>query len=149
MSQWRTTHGIRRGMTLAEIEALNGRPFKLYGFGFDYGGTTLDWNGGSLDKQAGGCTLTLRFTMREGADNAAVYVGEQELRVGRRGHAQSRAGGGCGGIEVWGVSGATQTSDPITPSCPGLTRASTTSSRLEDGDDRDKRGHDTRWALDE
>jgi hypothetical protein len=78
-STWRTTHGIRRGMTLSEIEALNGRPFKLYGFGFDYGGTTLDWNGGTLDKQAGGCTLTLRFTMREGADNAAVYVGEQSF----------------------------------------------------------------------
>ncbi|MGE3991015.1 MAG: hypothetical protein AB7F49_24110 [Pseudorhodoplanes sp.] len=78
-SQWRTEHGIRRGMTLAEIEALNGRPFRLYGFGFDYGGTTLDWNGGALDKQAGGCTLTLRFMMREGADNAAVHGGEQDF----------------------------------------------------------------------
>ncbi len=76
---WRTAHGIRRGMSLAEIEALNGRPFKLYGFGFDYGGTTLDWNGGALATQAGGCTLTLRFTMRDGADNAAVYVGEQSF----------------------------------------------------------------------
>ncbi len=66
-------------MSLAEIEALNGRPFKLYGFGFDYGGTTLDWNGGALATQAGGCALTLRFTMREGADNAAVYVGEQSF----------------------------------------------------------------------
>jgi hypothetical protein len=66
-------------MSLAEVEALNGRPFKLYGFGFDYGGTTLDWNGGRLATQAGGCTLHLRFTMREGADadNAGVYVGEQ------------------------------------------------------------------------
>jgi hypothetical protein len=78
-SQWRTTHGIRRGMTLAEIEAVNGRPFRLYGFGFDYGGTTLDWNGGALATQPGGCTLTLRFMMREGADNASVYVGEQSF----------------------------------------------------------------------
>ena len=78
-STWRTEHGIRRGMTLGEIEALNGRPFRLYGFGFDYGGTTLDWNGGALATQAGGCTLTLRFTMREGADNAAVYGGEQSF----------------------------------------------------------------------
>jgi hypothetical protein len=78
-SQWRTEHRIRRGMTLSEIEALNGRPFGLYGFGFDYGGTTLDWNGGALGTQAGGCTLTLRFMMRDGADNAAVYVGEQSF----------------------------------------------------------------------
>jgi hypothetical protein len=76
---WRTAQGIRRGMSLSEIEALNGRPFELWGFGFDYGGTTLDWKGGALATQAGGCTLTLRFTMRDGADNAAVYVGEQSL----------------------------------------------------------------------
>lgn len=78
-STWRTEHGIRRGMTVDQIEALNGRPFKLYGFGFDYGGTSLDWNGGALATQAGGCTLTLRFTMREGADNAAVYGREQSF----------------------------------------------------------------------
>jgi hypothetical protein len=80
---WRTEHGIRRGMPLAEVEARNGRPFELWGFGFDYGGTTLDWKGGALEKQAGGCTLTLRFTMRQGpnsdADNAGVYIGEQSL----------------------------------------------------------------------
>lgn len=82
-SQWRTAQGIRRGLSLADIEARNGRPFKLYGFGFDTGGTTLDWKGGALATQAGGCTLTLRFTMRQGpnseADNAAVYVGEQSF----------------------------------------------------------------------
>lgn len=78
-STWRTAQGLRRGMTLSEVEALNGRPFKLYGFGFDYGGTTLDWNGGALAAPAGGCTPVLRFTMREGADNAGVYVGEQSF----------------------------------------------------------------------
>jgi hypothetical protein len=78
-AQWRTAQGIRRGTTLAEVEALNGRPFKLYGFGFDYGGTTLDWNGGSLATQAGGCTLTLRFMMREGADNAGIYGEERSF----------------------------------------------------------------------
>lgn len=76
---WRTEHGIRRGMSLHEVEALNGRPFELWGFGFDYGGTTLDWKGGALEKQAGGCRLSLRFTMREGADNSGVYIGEQSL----------------------------------------------------------------------
>ena len=78
-SQWRTAQGIRRGMTLAEVEALNGRPFKFYGFGFDYGGTTLDWNGGTLATQDGGCTLSLRFMMREGADNTAIYGEERSF----------------------------------------------------------------------
>lgn len=78
-AQWSTARGIRRGMTLAEIEALNGRPFELYGFGFDYGGTTLDWKGGALAQQPGGCTLTLRFAMREGADNAGIYGEERSF----------------------------------------------------------------------
>jgi hypothetical protein len=78
-STWHTAQGIRRSMSLGEVEALNGRPFELWGFGFDYGGTSLDWKGGALATQAGGCTLTLRFTMRDGADNAGVYIGEQSL----------------------------------------------------------------------
>jgi hypothetical protein len=78
-SAWRTAQGLRRGMTLEQVGALNGRPFKLYGFGFDYGGTTLDWNGGALATPAGGCTPSLRFMMREGADNAGVHVGEQDF----------------------------------------------------------------------
>lgn len=78
-AQWSTAQGIRRGMTLSEIEALNGRPFTLYGFGFDYGGTTLDWKGGALATQPGGCTLALRFAMREGADNAGIYGEERSF----------------------------------------------------------------------
>lgn len=78
-AQWSTARGIRRGMTLAEIEALNGRPFMFYGFGFDYGGTTLDWNGGALKTQPGGCTLTLRFAMRENADNAGIHGEERSF----------------------------------------------------------------------
>jgi hypothetical protein len=78
-AQWSTARGIRRGMTLAEIEALNGRPFELYGFGFDHGGTTLDWKGGALAQQPGNCTLALRFSMREGADNAGIHGEERSF----------------------------------------------------------------------
>jgi hypothetical protein len=78
-STWQTAQGIRRGTPLSEVEALNGRPFKLYGFGFDYGGMVIDWNGGRLAARENGCALSLRFTMRENADNAAVYVGEQSF----------------------------------------------------------------------
>lgn len=78
-AQWSTARGIRRGMTLAQIEALNGRPFELYGFGFDHGGTTLDWKGGPLAAQPGNCTLTLRFSLREGADNAGIHGEERSF----------------------------------------------------------------------
>ena len=78
-SAGRTTHGITAKMSLADVEALNGKPFKLYGFGFDYGGTVLDWDGGRLAAQNGGCTLSLRFTMREAADNSGIYGEERSF----------------------------------------------------------------------
>lgn len=48
-SQWKTTHGISLGTTLAELEKLNGKPFELTGFGWDYGGYVTDWKGGALE----------------------------------------------------------------------------------------------------
>ncbi len=37
-SPWRTASGIRIGTTMAELEKLNGGPFRLNGFGWDGGG---------------------------------------------------------------------------------------------------------------
>src|SRR4029077_5934594 len=57
-SAWATTHGIRIGTALAEVEERNGKPFKLSGFDWDYGGRVTDWQGGTLSKpQPGGCNL--------------------------------------------------------------------------------------------
>lgn len=59
-STWATPNGVRLGMGLTEIERLNGKPYKLYGFEWDYGGRTSNWMGGNLGKpQPGGCVLTL------------------------------------------------------------------------------------------
>lgn len=41
-------NGITVGSTLAEIEHLNGAAFTLYGFGWDYGGTFIDFGTGEL-----------------------------------------------------------------------------------------------------
>lgn len=60
-STWKTADGIRIGATLTEIEKLNGRPFKLSGFDWDYGGFVEDFGGGALSKRPGGCRLGLRF----------------------------------------------------------------------------------------
>jgi len=35
---WKSKEGLRVGSTAADLERLNGGPFKFYGFGFDYGG---------------------------------------------------------------------------------------------------------------
>jgi hypothetical protein len=59
-STWTTPHGIRLGMTLADIERLNGKPFRLYGYEWDLGGRTTNWQGGALGKPLpGGCRLRL------------------------------------------------------------------------------------------
>jgi len=62
---WVGPKGIRVGMTLDEVEALNGRPFTLYGFGWDFGGTSSDWKGGELSAVPGGCSLFVIFSLDE------------------------------------------------------------------------------------
>ena len=47
-SRWRLPHGITLGTPLTELERINGRPFTLAGFGWDYSGAVIDWKGGRL-----------------------------------------------------------------------------------------------------
>ena len=47
-SKWETHEGISLGTTLMQLEALNGYPFRLAGFDFDYGGTVVDCGKGRL-----------------------------------------------------------------------------------------------------
>jgi hypothetical protein len=61
---WKFGTGVRVGATLKDVQSLNGRPFKLYGLGWDYGGTTSAWEGGSLDgpfEKSEGYRALLRF----------------------------------------------------------------------------------------
>ena len=55
-TDWVRGDGVRVGLDLAGLAALNGRSFVMSGFGWDYGGTVLDWNGGAIapdGRQAG------------------------------------------------------------------------------------------------
>lgn len=63
---------VANGATLAEIEAMNGKPFTLTGFGWDLGGYTNGWDGGRLDKPVGGCNLSLRFEPASDAPGDAL-----------------------------------------------------------------------------
>lgn len=47
-SEWKTAEGLTVGLTLKEVETLNGKPFLLYGFAWDFGGQLVDSNGGAL-----------------------------------------------------------------------------------------------------
>jgi hypothetical protein len=54
-SDWIAPGELHLGLTLAELEKLNGKPFKLSGFDKDHVATLSDWNGGQLAALAGGC----------------------------------------------------------------------------------------------
>lgn len=58
-SVWRTAEGITLGTTLAQLQKLNGAPFKFSGFGWDYGGMILSWERGKLEKSLKDVWLTL------------------------------------------------------------------------------------------
>lgn len=45
---WATSEGIGPLTSLKELEAANGKPFEMYGMGWDYAGTVASWKGGAL-----------------------------------------------------------------------------------------------------
>jgi hypothetical protein len=47
-SRWHVGPGISLNTSLADLERLNGQPFPLAGFGWDYAGVITSWNGGAL-----------------------------------------------------------------------------------------------------
>jgi hypothetical protein len=73
--------GVRLGMSLDEVEGLNGEPFQLQGFGWDYGGVAW-FDAGNLSAIEGGCHLSLTFSesrqLPEGMD-AGPITGDQVI----------------------------------------------------------------------
>jgi hypothetical protein len=81
-SAWGMANGIRIGTELAEVEKLNGKPFKLSGFDWDYGGHVRDWQGGALAKpQPGGCILAVELVHPEDVpeENLAKVTGDLDI----------------------------------------------------------------------
>jgi hypothetical protein len=60
-AEWTAGRDVKLGMTLAQIEALNGKPFQILDFETDGGGAVMDWQGGALKWVAGGCVMGMRF----------------------------------------------------------------------------------------
>lgn len=80
-SLWHDASGLRTGMTLAELVALNGAPVSFYGLGWDYGGTVQDWHGGKLANGVGE-RLFRRVTLaaRKQAGEEALPEGDATFR---------------------------------------------------------------------
>ena len=58
-TRWRGPRGVALGVSLRQLERMNGRPFTLLGFGWDYGGTVSSWEGGELAPLEGSAIVTL------------------------------------------------------------------------------------------
>ena len=69
-SFWTGPSGLSIGDDVARVEQLNGRPFKLWAFSWDYGGWVSDWNGGALAAPSGGCSTGVRFEATSGGGDA-------------------------------------------------------------------------------
>jgi hypothetical protein len=54
-SDWTAPSGLRLGLTLAELEKLNHKSFKLWGFDKDGIAAISDWSGGEFASLTGGC----------------------------------------------------------------------------------------------
>lgn len=48
-SEWKSSTGVVIGMSIEELQKLNGRPFTFSGFGWDYAGSVIDWQKGNLE----------------------------------------------------------------------------------------------------
>ncbi|SEP85519.1 hypothetical protein SAMN05428969_1209 [Devosia sp. YR412] len=73
--------GIRIGITVAEVEAINGEPFTLSGFWWDYGGSA-GFDSGNLSGVEGDCYVNLRFTPPDevsGAIDVTPISGDVEV----------------------------------------------------------------------
>lgn len=78
-SPYHFENGIKIGSTLNEMTVLNEQPINLYGFGWDYGGTFVDFNKGKLagDMPCFGGVFQLKTTNT--SNNIQQIMGDQKI----------------------------------------------------------------------
>ncbi len=79
-STWSALGGMKLGLTLAQLEKLNGKPFKLKGFDKNGVATIRDWDGGKLAALPGGCKSGVSLTAdpKAAADAVAALTSDKE-----------------------------------------------------------------------
>ena len=80
-STWSAPGGMKLGLTLAQLEKLNHKPFKVKGFNKDGVASVSDWDGGVLSNLAGGCKsgLSLRADPKVSADVIGALGDDKEF----------------------------------------------------------------------
>jgi hypothetical protein len=79
-STWSGPGGLRLHLTLAQLEKLNHKPFKLKGFDKDKVATVSDWDNGALATIPGGCKsgVSLQADPKVAADAVAALPADHE-----------------------------------------------------------------------
>jgi hypothetical protein len=72
---------MKLGLTLAELEKLNHKAFKLKGFDKDNNATVSDWDGGALETITGGCKsgVTLQPDPKAAPDAVSALSADKEF----------------------------------------------------------------------
>ncbi|HXH01568.1 MAG TPA: hypothetical protein VNI56_05215 [Xanthomonadaceae bacterium] len=81
-SRWTLDNGVRTRMSFADLRRINGKPFRFYGFDWDYGGSVDSWNGGSMGADNAAMTRGVRLDLRDPPQRPAeaVYpVGDRDF----------------------------------------------------------------------
>src|SRR5437588_1250503 len=79
-SNWAAPGGLRLGLTLAQLEKLNHKAFKVKGFDKDGVASVSDWDGGVLATLPGGCKsgVSLHADAKVSADTVAALPADKE-----------------------------------------------------------------------
>lgn len=75
-TDWRTKDGITVGTSLDEVEKVNGCPFKLTGFEWDYPGRTVSWEEGKLP---GALQLEFDYSNTLSLEEEMQVMGDRDL----------------------------------------------------------------------
>jgi hypothetical protein len=78
-STWSAPKGLKLGLQIAQLERLNGKPFKLKGFGGSTEGSVSDWQGGALESIAGGCKVGVSMRADAKTSPDAIELASSEL----------------------------------------------------------------------
>jgi hypothetical protein len=80
-SAWSAPGGMKLGLTLAQLESLNHKPFKLKGFDKDGVATVSDWEDGALAALPGGCKsgVSLHADPKASPEALGAFAADQEF----------------------------------------------------------------------
>lgn len=78
-SEWRTPNGVSLGTPLSKLQKLNGKPLKLLGFEWDFGGVVTNFMEGLLAQQFSSINLRLRLPAETDGVDVSPILGDQEV----------------------------------------------------------------------